>query len=160
MRIWRHFVHAAFGRRAFKSPALDRLQDAVARAEQGHDGEICFAVETALPMSVLWQGTDARERADDAFARLRVWDTEANTGVLVYVLMADRAIEIVPDRGLADIPGADWQQVCERMREHFARGEWEAGAAAGIAAVGAVLTRHRPGSNGGADQRPDRPVLL
>lgn len=160
MRWLRHLLHAAAARRAFPAAVLDRLQEAVAAAEQGHDGEICFAVEASLPGSALWQGSGARERAEEAFARLRVWDTEANTGVLVYVLMADRAIEILPDRGLAAVPAADWQQACARMREHFARGDWEAGAAAGIGAVGEVLARHRPASAAGPDQRPDRPVVL
>jgi uncharacterized membrane protein len=148
--------------RRFTPVLLDEMAAAIAAGERTHLGEIRFAVESRLaPLDVLG-GRDAPTRAQQVFAQLRVWDTGLNTGVLFYVLMAERRIEIVADRGIAaKVPAEAWSAICVRMRECYAGGEWRAGSLAGIAAAGELLKRHFPG-NGGfrPDELPNRPVLL
>ncbi|HEV7489847.1 MAG TPA: TPM domain-containing protein, partial [Rhodanobacteraceae bacterium] len=125
-------------------------------------GEICFAVEGGLPLAEVLARRQPRERAHEAFARLHVWNTEHNTGVLVYILLADHAIEIVADRGIAaKVDEAEWSSVVALMQRDFAEGNYEKGAIAGVAAITEILVRHFP-SNGqrNRDELPDRPVLL
>jgi uncharacterized membrane protein len=146
-------------RRLFPSSTLDAIEQAIARAEQSHAGEIRFAVET------VWHGVDPRRRALAVFAELHVWDTERNNGVLIYVLLADRSVEIVADRGLQGrVRPAEWEAVCRLMQEHFRAGRFESGSIAGVDAVGALLARHFPAeTKRPADQQnqlPDRPTLL
>lgn len=108
--------------------ALARLQAAVQASEARHQGELRLSIEAHLPWGQLWRRTSPRERALELFSQLRVWDTEHNSGVLVYLLMADRAIEIVADRGLArHVPAAQWQALAAAMREPFRQGQFEAG---------------------------------
>jgi len=149
-------------RRRFPAAVLDDIAAAVAAGEHTHQGEVRLALESRLgPWSVL-QGRDARARARHAFVDLHVWDTEHNNGVLIYVLMAERRIEIVADRGIAQcVEPAEWDAICVRMQEHFARGRWREGALSGIADVHALLQQHFPtdGENH-RDELPDRPVLL
>ncbi len=132
-------------------------------------GEIRFAIETALPPLHVLNGVAPRARALEVFAQLRVWDTERNNGVLIYVQMADRNVEIVADRGFEGrVSAAEWEAVCRLMEEHFRAGRFEAGSIAGVEAVGqpagaALSRRRRRGGNGRAqshNQLPDRPTLL
>lgn len=162
MRWVRHLfdLRGAHGR--FPAATLDAIQHAIAASEHGHLGEIVFAVEGSLSFGAVLAGRSARERAHDLFGRLRVWDTERNTGVLVYVLLADHAIEILADRGIAAKVGDDeWRAVCALMQARFAEGDHEGGAIAGVEAITAILVRHVP-SDGhpNPDELPDRPVLL
>ncbi|MEO9150274.1 MAG: TPM domain-containing protein [Burkholderiaceae bacterium] len=148
--------------RRFPAALLDEMAAAVAAGERNHRGEICFAIESRLsPLAVL-EGLDAPARARQLFAQLRVWDTECNGGVLLYVLMAEHRIEIVADRGIAARVATDeWDAICARMRECYARGQWRDGSLDGIAAANRLLQQHFPG-NGEAnpDELRDRPVLL
>ncbi|MFI4969240.1 MAG: TPM domain-containing protein [Lysobacterales bacterium] len=162
MRALRHLFDLSSAKRHFPPEALDAIQHAIAASEHRHFGEIVFAVEGSLPLAEVVRARSARARAHEVFARLRVWNTEHNTGVLVYLLLADHAIEIVADRGVAaKIEEAEWLPICTRMQQHFARGEYATGAIAGVEAVGELLIRHFP-ANGGRnrDELPDRPVLL
>ena len=148
--------------RRFPAALLDELAGAIAAGERGHLGEVRFAVESRLaPLAVL-EGLDAPQRARQVFAQLRVWDTEHNSGVLLYVLMAEHRIEIVADRGIAArVSAAEWQALCDRMRERYARGQWREGSLQGIADTHALLARHFPGrGEPHPDELPDRPVLL
>ncbi len=161
MRMIRHLF--ASSRRHFPPATLDAIQHAIAQSEHRHHGEIVFAAEGSLPMMRVLRGANARQRAHDVFARLRVWNTERNTGVLVYLLLADHAIEIVADRGVAkEIAEAEWAPICALMQERFRRGEYAQGAIDGVNAVGDLLARHFPadGERGNPDELPDRPVLL
>ncbi len=113
-------------------------------------------------MRDLWHGRTPRERAHTAFAHLRVWDTQHNSGVLIYVLLADRAIEILADRGIgAKVDKSEWQSICVQMQKRFAAGEFERGAVEGVTAVNAILARHFP-ADGAArnNELSDRPVVL
>ncbi|MEP7042179.1 MAG: TPM domain-containing protein [Dokdonella sp.] len=162
MRWLTHLVSGSSAKRHFPPPTLDAIQHAIASSEHRHLGEIVFAVEGSLPQAELLHGRIPRARAHEVFAHLRVWNTEHNTGVLVYVLLADHAIEIVADRGVAaKVAEAEWRDVCVLMQQHFSAGNYQAGALAGVDAITVILERHFP-ANGqrNADELPDRPVLL
>jgi uncharacterized membrane protein len=153
-------------RMIFPSSTLDAIEQAIKRAEQTHAGEIRFAIETALtPMHILNEVT-AHARALDVFANLRVWDTEKNNGVLIYVQLADRHVEIVADRGFnGRVSEAEWQAVCRLMEGHFRNGQFQVGSIAGVDAVGTLLVRHFPQTSAQQaspphNQLPDRPTLL
>jgi uncharacterized membrane protein len=165
-RLIRHLAAPHWrARQLFPSKTLDAIEQAIARAELTHAGEIRFAVESALaPLHVL-KGVTPRTRAHDVFAALRVWDTEQNNGVLVFVQLVDRSVEIVADRGFdGRVSPAEWAAVCRLMEEHFRAGRFEAGSIAGVDAIGTVLARHFPQSAAQAvasrNQLPDRPTLL
>jgi uncharacterized membrane protein len=149
-------------RRLLPPAAMERIRAAIVRAEAGHSGEIRFAVEAALPWSYLRRDAPARQRANMVFSKLRVWDTEANNGVLLYVGLADRAIEIVADRGIArHVKRQEWEAVYATVRERFAAGDHEAGVIAGIEAIGRLLGRHFPiAEQAKANELSDRPVVL
>lgn len=161
-RIVRHLFAESTARRRFPAAVLDAIQRAIAAGERGHCGQVCCAIEGALPLAELWRGRTPRERATEVFARLRVWDTQHNSGVLLYVLLPDRAIEIVADRGIATRVGQDdWKSICAQMQQAFAAGAFERGALEGVAAVSALLARHFPaGAEPQRNELPDRPVLL
>ena len=162
MRIFQHlFAPSASG--TFPADRLKRIHDAIAEDERRHRGEICFAVESALHWRDVWNRVDSRQRAEAAFAQLRVWDTEANNGVLVYLLLADHRIEIVADRGLHDLVSAEqWRGICQLMEERLRAGDPEDAALAGVAAVSELLAGHFPQQPGVADENelPDMPRLL
>lgn len=162
-RRWmRHLFATEWGmRRRFDRPTLDAISRAIQDVESRHAGEIRFAVEAALDVPDLWRGITPRERAIHAFGQLGVWDTEANNGVLIYVLMADHDVEIVADRGLARrVPQAEWEAVCHRMEDQFRKRDFAAGAIAGVQGVGELLARHFPSMGGDRDELPNQPVLL
>ncbi|WP_108470821.1 TPM domain-containing protein [Rhodanobacter thiooxydans] len=162
-RLWANLCGGWFQlSRRFPRALLDEMAAAIATGERTHLGEIRFAVESRLaPLAVL-EGLDAAARARQVFAQLRVWDTELNSGVLLYVLMAEHRIEIVADRGIAaKVSTHEWANLCARMRESYAAGQWRTGSLDGIAAANALLERHFPGDGkANPDELPDRPVLL
>src|SRR5262249_26545099 len=128
-RILRHLVTSTWSaRRAFPARTLDAIERAVREAEAEHDGQIRVVVEHALDVRQLWAGLPARARAVEVFAATRVWDTERNNGVLIYLLLADRDVEIVADRGIhTRVGSAGWEPICRAMEERFRRREFEAG---------------------------------
>jgi uncharacterized membrane protein len=149
-------------RRRFPEPVLSAIETAIRAGEATHSAELCFAVEAALDLSDLWRGTSARERAVEVFSELRVWDTAANNGVLVFVLLAERDVEIVADRGAAAaIPPEDWERACREMEAHFREGRFAEGAVAGVNAVSALLARHfpSPGERENPNELRDRPIV-
>ena len=164
LRILRHWMATPGAvRRAFPEDVLTRIRQAIADSEQSHSGELRFAVEAALPLSYLRRDAPARERAEMMFSKLRVWDTEQNNGVLIYVELADHKIEIVVDRGIGGrVSATEWTAIAAMMRDRFRSGEFEAGALAGVEAVGALLARHYPLATGerNPNELPDHPVVL
>lgn len=166
MRLLRHLLATRWGtRRRFPQASLDAIEAAISRAEALHRGEIRFAIETALPPLAVLRGVPAHERAVEVFAHLHVWDTEHNNGVLLYLQLADRHVEIVADRGLTGrVSDAEWAAVCRLMEQHFAAGRYEAGAIAGVEAIGALLAGHfpagAPGEVAAGNELPDRPALI
>jgi len=118
-------------------------------------------VETAFDLPELWRDLPPRQRALQLFGQLGVWDTAHNNGVLIYVLMADRVVEIIADRGIAErIPQPEWQAVCRQMELHYRAGGFRKGSIAGIEGVAALLGRHFPGRHGSGQELPNQPVLL
>jgi uncharacterized membrane protein len=162
VRAIRHlFAPPGLVRRAFPQDALDRIEAAIGASEKRHRGEIRFAVEAALDFVPVVRGLTPRERALEVFSLLRVWDTEENTGVLLYLQLVDHDIEIVADRGIArSIAQHEWDAICHRMEEAFRAKRYEEGVIAGIAEVSALLARHFPACAGDRDELPDRPSVL
>jgi len=147
--------------RAFPRAALKRIEAAIRQSEAAHRGELRFAVEAGLDLLPLLRGLTPKQRALDVFSRLRVWDTEENSGVLIYVQLVDRDIEIVADRGIsAKVEQAIWDAVCRRMEEAFRARRFEAGVLEGIAEITTLLTAHFPARRENPDELPDRPVVL
>jgi uncharacterized membrane protein len=149
--------------RAFPPEALGRIEAAVAACEQLHSGEVRIAIEGALEPAEVARGKTPRARALEVFAALGVWDTDANNGVLIYVLLADRDVEIVADRGFnACVSAAQWAAVCDDMQREFQAGRHADGVIAGIGNVGRIIGAHypqRPGQRD-VDELPNRPTLL
>ncbi len=146
-------------RRAFDEQVRTAIEQAVTESETLHGGEIRFAVEDHLHIAALWRNVTPRQRALQVFSHLGVWDTQRNNGVLIYVLWADRDVEIVADRAFADlVPEHEWREVCHRMEELFARNQPQQAAVAGIQEVGRLIARHFPVAD--RNELPNRPIFL
>jgi uncharacterized membrane protein len=160
LRMVRHLAMPPWRlRQVLPRPAMQAIETAIGASERTHGGQICFAVETALDLGPLARGQGARERALDVFAQLRVWDTEHNNGVLIFLLLADRDVEIVADRGIAvRVAPAQWEAICQTMESAFRARKFEQGALDGIRAVGELLARHFP--EPGPDRLPNAPFVL
>jgi uncharacterized membrane protein len=161
-RIARHLFYAPWRvGRAFPAQSLDAIERAIRASETTHGGEIRFAVEGALDGAPLFKGQSARERAIDAFSLLRIWDTERNNGVLIYLLLADHDVEIVADRGIsAHVGSQEWEAICRMMEVAFRASQYEKGVIAGIEAVTGHLARHFPAGRPDRNELPDRAVVL
>jgi uncharacterized membrane protein len=161
-RFWRHMrMSPRKARRAFSAATMEAIGREVAAQEQQHRGEILFVVEAELHARQLWRGLTPRERAREIFAQHGVWNTEENNGVLLYVLLADRAVEIVADRGIhARVGEQEWRAICAAMEREFAQGLHAEGALAGVRAVSALLALHFPANGPRRNEVPDRPLLL
>ena len=147
--------------RAFPASALRSIEQAVAASEASHAGELRFVVEGALDTLPLLRGQTTRERAIELFAQLHIWDTAHNTGVLIYVLLADRRVEIVADRGIhAKVAAEAWTAICRGMEVQFATGEFGPGTVYGIEAVTQLVMHHFPLPPGDRNELPDAPVML
>ena len=161
-RYWRHIVtdhHTV--RRIFSGDALSRIEHAIADSEKTHGGQIVFAVEPALPLGRVHHKLTPRERALEVFGLMRVWDTEGNNGVLIYVLYADRAVEIVADRGIARrVPQAEWDAICRAVEQDFHGGAFREGSLKAVRGIAELLARHFPHAGGDANELPDQPLLL
>ena len=162
-RLLRHrLLDEGDAQRALGAEALARIEQRIAASESRHSGEIRVCVEAGLPLSYLRRNASARDRALALFGKLRVWDTVANNGVLIYLLLAERSIEIVADRGLLPhVDASTWASVMATMQSAFRDGRFEAGIAQAIDAVDALLVRHyalAPGASN-PNELPDAPVL-
>lgn len=162
MRILKHLIYPDWlAWHAFPSGSRRAIERAISESEVRHGGEIRFAVEPNLSLAPLLQGMSARERALEVFGQLGVWNTEQNNGVLIYLLMADRDVEIVADRGLNGlVQAAEWEAICQQMEADFRRGAYEAGVRQGIRAIGELLARHFPRPADDRNELPDRPTLI
>jgi uncharacterized membrane protein YgcG len=162
MRLARHISTTRWStRRHFPQAARDAIEQAIGECESRHGGEIRFVIETSFDLPELWRNLASRTRALQVFGQLGVWNTEHNNGVLIYVLMADHAVEIVADRGIASrVEQAEWDAVCRQMEQHFRAGRFREGSVLGILGVGALLGRHFPGKRRSDNELPNQPVLL
>jgi uncharacterized membrane protein len=161
-RAFRHLFTTIWSvRRAFPPSALRAIEQAIRDTEARHEGQVRFAVEHSLDLPQLLSGVSARARAIEVFSQLNVWDTEHNNGVLIYLLLADRDVEIVADRGIhARVGEGGWEAICRQMEERFRRAEFEAGVVQGIHAVGEHLARHFPSRGARPNELPDEPAVL
>ena len=159
-RAIRHLSSPAWiVRSTFTERALNDIESAIATTERSHGGEIRFAVEGNLSAAELWRNVSARERALEVFARLGVWDTEANNGVLIYVLWADHDVEIIADRGFNNrVSNEEWAAVCHLMEQHFRSNNPQQAIIEGVRSVGALIAKHFPAID--RNELPDRPVML
>jgi uncharacterized membrane protein len=162
-RFLRHLaIDHRSARRAFPREAQDRIEAAIAEGERHHRGQVRVAIEASLPLARVVARLSPRARALEAFGALRVWDTEENCGVLVYLLLADRDVEIVADRGVhAKVGAAAWEEICREMEAAFRERRFAEGVEAGVARINALLAAAFPrAGTPGANELPDRPVLL
>lgn len=159
-RLLRHlFIPDWVAMRAFPRASLERIERAVRDSERGHRGELRFALDADLTPAQL--RLTPRERALQVFAQLGVWDTEENSGVLIYVQLIDRDIEIIADRGIARrVAREEWEAICRAMEEDFRRGHYERGALRAIDAVTALLARHFPPGAANPNELPDKPAVI
>jgi uncharacterized membrane protein len=161
-RLIRHLTGSARRTRTlFSSQVRSQIEAAITLAESQHGGEIRFVVETALPWHALWHDVSARARALEMFARLHMWDTHANNGVLIYVLLADRAVEIVADRGINErVSPEEWEQVCREVETYYRAGRYVEGSRAAVAGVARLLAQHFPAERSSGNELPNQPILI
>jgi len=161
-RIIKHLVTPRWVvTRMFSAAAMKAIENAIRESERSHDGELRFAVEGSLKLWLLLHERTPRARAIEMFARLRVWDTEHNSGVLIYVQAVDRHIEIIADRGInAKVEQRQWEAIAGRMQTEFRAQRYEAGAVEGMREITALLAQHFPPTGANPDELPDAPVVL
>jgi len=161
-RLLRHLFATRWQtRRKFTPDVLAEIERVIGEVEARHSGEVRFVVETALDWPELWRDLPPRRRAAQVFGQLGIWDTAHNNGVLIYVLLADRNVEILADRGIAaQVPAHEWEQVCRDIEGHYRAGRFGQGSVMGVRGVGALLARHFPRDRGDANELPNQPVLL
>ena len=161
-RLLKHLLLPGwFVRRVFTRSDLAAIGDAIAAGEASHRGELRFVVEGPLPLSALWQRLSPRDRAVELFSQLRVWDTEENCGILIYVQLVDHRVEILADRGIAAlVPQAEWDTICRAMENSFREDRWRQGAEQAVTSASELLCRHFPASGYNPNELPDSPLVL
>lgn len=161
-RFLRHVWMSPIQRdRMFPQATLDTLEKVIVESEKNHSGEIRFVVEAELTAGQLWADVSSRQRAIDVFSELRIWDTEQNNGVLLYVMLADRKVEIVADRGIDRTVGADrWRAICKEIELRYRRGEFFEGTRIGIEKIAAELAHAFPATGENRNELPDKPVVM
>ena len=161
-RFWRHvWMSPLQARRAFPDTTLDAIQREIAALEKTHRGEVCFVVEAELETAQLWRDLSSRDRAREVFAQQGVWNTEENNGLLIYVLLADRKVEIVADRGLdAHVRPEEWRPIVDAIDAHFKAGRFQEGALEGVRQASALVARHFPATGGDRNELGDRPLMM
>jgi uncharacterized membrane protein len=162
MRLFKHLTATRWQiMHRFPRRSLTTVEAAIRESEKLHMGELRFVVEAALEWPELFAGTSSRQRAIAVFSQLRVWDTEHNSGVLIYLLLADHKVEIVADRGInSRVNQSEWISICQDMESQFRSGHFENGVLLGVAAVTALLQRHFPAQDHNPDDLSNRPVIL
>lgn len=166
-RILQHsWLSESATQRSLPPDLVERLRQRVTASEQRHSGEIRIYVETSLPLSYLWRDASTpeltRQRALSEFGKLRVWDTANNNGVLIYLLLAEHAIEVVADRGLNTLMAPqDWQAMVLRMRAAFQQNQYEEGLTQALAEISALLVQHFPLHEGetSPNELSDAPIV-
>jgi uncharacterized membrane protein len=161
-RISKHLIeHRWRARRLFPPRVLAAIEQAIKAGETTHSGQVRFVVEGALDGAPLFRNQPARERALDIFSQLRIWDTAHNNGVLIYLLLADRKVEIVADRGIdAKVGAAGWAKICADMEADFRAGKFGSGSIKGIQVTSQQLARFFPAHGKGPNELPDAPVVM
>jgi uncharacterized membrane protein len=162
IRFFAHLVSNPWQvRRRFSKSAMRHIEQAITASERSHSGEIRFVVEAGLhPYEIMFRKTP-RKRAIELFGRLNIWDTEHNNGVLIYLLLADKDVEIVADRGIDRCVGYEnWESICQDMENLFRKGEYEAAVLQGIAEISMHLQRNFPYQESNNNEIPNQPLVL
>ena len=145
----------------FPATTLTRIRDVIAEGERHHAGEICFAVEARYSFISVLNGLQTRQRANQVFSMLRVWDTQDNSGVLLYLHLAEHRVELIADRGIAArVDGSQWQTICEELTHDISAGPADAAVLTCIAKINALLIMHFPADNDNTQELPNEPVIL
>jgi uncharacterized membrane protein len=161
-RAWRHFrTGSGVGRRCFPEPVLAAIAAAIGEGELRHRAEVRLVVEPALPFGAAWGGVTNRDRARALFAEYGIWDTEENCGVLIYVNLAEHAVDIVADRNVGRLIAAgEWQAVCATMTAAYKRGDFQQGSVAALHQLADLLQRHFPSNGARPNQLPNEAIIL
>jgi uncharacterized membrane protein len=155
------FILPWYWRLKFPVSVLSAIEKAVRQSETEHRGELRFAIENALAPGWVWQGMKARQRAWQVFSNLRVWDTEENSGVLIYILLADREVDIIADRGICKlVEQSEWDRIAAIMKAEYAQGRFQDGSLAGINEITKLLAKHFPADVTNMNELPNRPVII
>lgn len=150
-----------WAQRVFPRDLLQRIERAITASESAHRGELRLVVEANLPMHCLWPAQSTRARAVELFSQLRVWDTAENSGVLIYLQLIDRRVEIVADRGISTRVRQDfWSEVCKGMETAFRVGNFESGTLQALEVITLALQQHFPACGESANELPNAPLLL
>ncbi|MDP5008338.1 MAG: TPM domain-containing protein [Glaciimonas sp.] len=161
-RLWRHLTTTrGDARRAFPEATLKAIQAKIAEGEVTHRSEVRVILESSLNLQAVLNNVTSRHRAQELFSRYRVWDTEENIGVLLYVELADHKVEIVADRAVGRaIKKHEWQTVCNTMTQEFANGMYHDSTLAALDQLNSLLTQHFPDQKGKRNEMSDRPIVL
>ena len=165
MNLSRLFTHLRtpdwFARRRFSSADLLAITDAIAGSESRHRGELRMVIEGPLPVNALWHQQTARQRAVELFSELRVWDTADNCGILIYIQLIDRRVEILADRGIsACVELGEWEAICRQMESAFGIGQWRGGVISAITRASDLLAQHFPAGADNPNELPDAPLVI
>jgi uncharacterized membrane protein len=148
-------------RLSFPSDVLKDIENTVKQSESQHSGELRFAIENSLSPGWVWHGMSARNRATQVFSNLRVWDTEENSGVLIYVQLADREVHILADRGINRcVEQSEWDRIAHLMQTEFSQGNFKEGSIKGIEEITRLLVTHFPANSDNFNELPNRPVII
>jgi uncharacterized membrane protein len=161
-RIIKHLLYPPwFVRFKFPPASLHKIEASIQQSEAQHSGEIRFAVESSLGFFQLLQGTPCIDRGIDVFSELRIWDTDQNNGVLIFLLLADRKVEIIADRGLNnEIAESEWRHICQQMENSFRKHEFETGIIDGITEITQLLIKHSPIQEKKSNELSNKPVII
>lgn len=148
-------------RLSFPTDVLNDIEKAVKHSESQHNGELRFAIENSLAPSWVWHGMAAHHRASEVFSNLKVWDTEENSGVLIYIQLADREVHILADRGINKcVEQSEWDKIAQIMQNAFRQGAFRQGSVQGVEEITRLLATHFPASSDNANELPNRPVII
>jgi uncharacterized membrane protein len=148
-------------RLSFPADVLNDIEKAVKQSESQHSGELRFAIENSLAPGWVWHRMAARHRAAQVFSNLRVWDTEENSGVLIYVQLADREVHILADRGISKrVEQAEWDRIAQLIQTQFHDKRFREGSLQGIAEITNLLAAHFPANSDNDNELPNRPVII
>jgi uncharacterized membrane protein len=161
-RLWRHLTTGkASGRRAFPGDVLADIQKTIAEGEQLHRAEVRIVIEPAMPLDDVLDGIHPRSRARTLFSDYRIWDTEENCGVLIYLNLADHQVEIVADRGVGRlVQAAEWQAVCDTLTSQLGQGAFRDSTVAAITQLNELLAQKLPATGDRVNQLSDKPIIL
>ena len=161
-RAWRHMTSGtSAGKRAFPPATLQAIEQAITLGEQRHRAEVRLIVEPGLDARAAFNNVTNRQRARALFAQYGVWDTEENCGVLIYINLAAREVDIVADRHVSRlVADAEWQTICRTMTTGFAQGDYHSPTLSALEQLNTLLARHYPADRTRPNQLPNDAVIL